>query len=94
MEKQNLEASDFDKLERIKYQAFYTLKLKELHIKTYPICLEECLQKHPVTESSNQKLVLNENQLKCTMNCLQKYKGSMNLALAIAQIDMEENATD
>ena len=70
------------------------MKLKELHVKTYPICLEECLQKHPATESADQKLVLKENQLKCTMNCLQKYKASMNLALSIAQIELDENDTD
>ena len=64
--------------DQVKYQVFSEKKQKELYMSIYPTCVDECEAANP---SKSEQLVLAENALKCSQNCLQKYKSSMNLAL-------------
>ena len=77
-------------LHKADYQAFYYAKQKELYTNIYPICMESCDQKQIKSEKADAKLVFQEKDLKCTLNCVQKYKTSMNLALGLLQIEHDE----
>ena len=52
--------------------------------------MESCAAKHSNNDQGSEKLVFEEKELKCTMNCIQKYKTSMNLAMGLLQIESEE----
>jgi len=74
-----------DEVDKLRYQLFYNTKETELLAAVYPTCLEDCLATypHPKKESSR---VFQKDQLSCSMNCIQKYKHSFSLALAVQQM--------
>lgn len=81
---------DQSTLNKAQYQAFYFAKQKELYTEIYPLCMDSCNRPNTESNLADSKLVFNEKDLKCTMNCVQKYKTSMNLALGLLQIEATE----
>lgn len=72
-----MEASD--QADKVKYQLFYEIKLKQLQQLAYPACVEECV----ASNRSHPGKVFSHDQLQCTQNCLSKYKASLNLAMGL-----------